>query len=46
MLSMTPPSAADLEAARPRIYAHLRPTPLMRHPLLGEWLGCIAWFKH
>ncbi len=46
MLSMTPPSAADLEAARPRVYAHLRPTPLMRHPLLGEWLGCSAWVKH
>ena len=46
MLSMTPPSAADLEAARPRVYAHLRPTPLMRHPLLEEWLGCRAWVKH
>ena len=46
MLSMTPPSAADLDAARPRVYAHLKPTPLMRHPLLGEWLGCEAWVKH
>jgi threonine dehydratase len=46
MLSMTPPSAADLEAARPHVYAHLRPTPLMRHPLLDEWLGCSAWVKH
>ena len=46
MLSLTPPSLADLEAARPRVYAHLRATPLMRHPLLGQWLGCDAWVKH
>ena len=46
MLSMTPPSVVDLEAARPRVYAHLRPTPLMRHPLLDGWLGCSAWVKH
>ena len=45
---MTPeaPSLQDLEAARPRVYAHLRPTPLLRHPLLDEWLGCQAWIKH
>jgi threonine dehydratase len=46
MLSLTPPSLGDLEAARTRVYAHLKPTPLMRHPLLGEWLGCAAWVKH
>jgi threonine dehydratase len=46
MLSMRPPSPEDLEAARPRVYAHLKPTPLMRHPLLDEWLGCAAWIKH
>ena len=46
MLSMTPPSLEDIEAARPRVYAHLKPTPLMRHPLLEEWLGCAAWVKH
>jgi len=46
MLSMTAPSPADLEAARPRVYVHLRPTPLMRHPLLEQWLGCRAWVKH
>jgi threonine dehydratase len=46
MLSLTPPSLADIEAARPRVYAHLKPTPLMRHPLLDEWLGCAAWVKH
>ena len=46
MLSMTPPSLGDIEAARPRVYAHLKPTPLMRHPLLDRWLGCAAWVKH
>jgi threonine dehydratase len=46
MPSMTPPSVADIEAARSRVYAHLRPTPLMRHPLLEAWLGCRAWVKH
>lgn len=40
------PSLDDLEAARPRVYAHLRPTPLLRHALLDEWLGCQAWVKH
>ena len=44
--SMRPPSLQDIEAARPRVYAHLKPTPLMRHPLLDEWLGCEAWVKH
>lgn len=32
--------------ARSRVYAHLRPTPLLRHPLLDEWLGCETWIKH
>lgn len=43
---MTPPSLQDVELARPRVYAHLKPTPLLRHPLLDEWLGCEAWVKH
>ncbi len=43
---MNPPSPQDIEAARPRVYAHLKPTPLLRHPLLDEWLGCAAWVKH
>ena len=46
MLSLMPPSLGDIEAARPRVAAHLRPTPLMRHPLLDQWLGCAAWVKH
>ncbi|OFW07670.1 MAG: hypothetical protein A3I61_17720 [Acidobacteria bacterium RIFCSPLOWO2_02_FULL_68_18] len=43
---MSPPSLQDLEAARARVYAHLRPTPLLRHPLLDQWLGCAVWVKH
>jgi threonine dehydratase len=43
---MTQPSLHDIDAARPRVYAHLNPTPLLRHPLLDEWLGCAAWVKH
>ena len=36
----------DIVAARPRVYEHLRPTALLRHALLDEWLGCQAWVKH
>jgi len=43
---MTVPTLEDIVAARPRVYAHLGPTPLLRHPLLDEWLGCEAWVKH
>jgi threonine dehydratase len=46
MTTAAVPSFANLEAARPRVYAHLRPTPLLRHPLLEEWLGCRVWVKH
>jgi len=46
MTTLDAPSLQDLEAARPRVYAHLRPAPLMRHPLLEEWLGCRVWIKH
>ena len=41
-----PPILQDIVDARPRVYAHLRPTPLMRHPLLDQWLGCDVWVKH
>lgn len=43
---MNAPSLRDLEDARARVYAHLRPTPLLRHPLLDDWLGCRVWVKH
>jgi threonine dehydratase len=36
----------DVRGARARVYAHLAPTPLLRHALLDEWLGCEAWVKH
>ena len=43
---MTPPSLHDIEAARSRVYAHLKPTPLLRHPRLDQWVGCETWVKH
>ena len=43
---MTLPSLRDIEAARSRVYAHLKPTPLLRHPRLDEWIGCETWVKH
>ena len=46
MAPLTPPSVEDLEAARTRIAGYLRPTPVIRYPLLDEWLGCTAWVKH
>jgi threonine dehydratase len=33
-------------AARERVYAHMRPSPLLNHPLLDEWVGCTVWVKH
>ena len=43
---MQPPGYADLVAARPRVYAHMRPSPLLNHPVLDEWVGCRVWIKH
>jgi threonine dehydratase len=43
---MEPPTYADVVAARPRVYAHLRPSPLLHHPLLDEWIGCRVLVKH
>ncbi len=43
---MNPPSLQDVRDARMRIQPHIRPTPLLKHPLLDEWLGCDAWVKH
>ena len=43
---MQTPTLQDVRDARPRVYGHLQATPLLRHPLLGEWLGCEAWGKH
>ena len=43
---MEPPSYPDILAARARVYAHMRPSPLLKHPLLDEWIGRSTWIKH
>jgi len=43
---MQPPTYQDVLEARLRVYAHMRPSPLMRHPLLDEWIGAPVWVKH
>ncbi len=43
---MTPPTLADVYAARDRIRDIIRPTPLMRHALLTDETGLDLWVKH
>jgi threonine dehydratase len=43
---MTEPTLHDVYCARRRVYQLVRPTPLMRHPLLAEELGCEVYVKH
>jgi threonine dehydratase len=43
---MAVPTFDDILAARPRVYAHMRPSPLLNHPVLDEWVGCQVWVKH
>ena len=43
---MQPPSLHDVYAARPRVYASLKPSPLLKHPLLDQALGLNVWVKH
>ncbi|HLG57351.1 MAG TPA: threonine dehydratase [Vicinamibacterales bacterium] len=43
---MDRPTLPDITAAKDRVYAHMRASPLLRHPLLDEWLGRPAWVKH
>jgi threonine dehydratase len=40
------PGLDDVAAARPRVYAVMQRSAMLRHPLLEEWLGCEAWVKH
>jgi threonine dehydratase len=40
------PVFEDVLAARPRVYAHMRPSALLNHPVLDEWVGCRTWIKH
>jgi threonine dehydratase len=43
---MQPPSLQDVYGARPRVYASLKPSALLKHPLLDEALGLNVWVKH
>lgn len=43
---MQPPTLNDVYAARERVYRVLRPTPLMRHPLLSAETGLEIFVKH
>ena len=43
---MNQPTLADIYAARPRVYRALKPTPLLRHPLLDRETGLDIRVKH
>ncbi|MGH8187213.1 MAG: threonine dehydratase, partial [Steroidobacteraceae bacterium] len=43
---MQPPTLQDVYAARPRVYSALKPTPLLKHPLLDVVLGLDIRVKH
>jgi threonine dehydratase len=43
---MQPPTLKDVYDARPRVYRLVRPTPLMRHPLLAQEIGLDVRVKH
>ena len=43
---MTTPGLQDIYAARERVYRTMRPSPLMRHPLLAEATGLDVFVKH
>ena len=43
---MKPPSLDDVHAARVHVYAAMPPSPLLRHPRLGEALGADVHVKH
>ena len=43
---MQMPTYQDVLDARPRVYAHLTPTPLRTYPQLDAWTGCRTWVKH
>jgi threonine dehydratase len=40
------PTLQDVLDARPRVYAVMQRPPMLRHPLLEQWLGCETWVKH
>jgi len=43
---MIPPTLKDIYSARPRVSRVVRPTPLMRHPLLARETGLDIFVKH
>ena len=43
---MQAPTLKDVYAARPRVYGVVKPTPLMRHPLLAAETGLDIFVKH
>ena len=43
---MQAPALKDIYSARPRVYRALKPTPLMRHPLLAAETGLDVYVKH
>ena len=43
---MVGPTYEDVLAAQPHVYAHMRRSPLLTHPLLDEWTGRATWVKH
>jgi len=43
---MNAPTLHDVYAARPRVYRIVRPTPLMKHPLLDREAGLDLYVKH
>ena len=43
---IAPPTLQAVLAARARVYAAMRPSPMLQHPLLSEWLGADVWIKH
>jgi threonine dehydratase len=45
-MTMLPPTLNDIYAARGRIAPHMRPSPLLKHPLLDEATGLNVWVKH
>jgi len=45
-MSTSPPTLRDIYAARKRLVGALRPTPLLRHPLLNVELGLDVHVKH
>jgi threonine dehydratase len=46
MPPMQPPTLQDVYDARSRVYRALKPTPLLKHPLLDEALGLDIHVKH